>query len=68
MSEHTDIVVRLRLAGGELCLEAAREIEFLRDCLTAAEISLATALGRVARDEKPDPIFRITDAAPDTPR
>ena len=32
----TDIVIRLRLDGSELSLEAAKEIDFLRECLTEA--------------------------------
>lgn len=68
MSDHTDIVVRLRLEGSDLAREAALAIEFLRECLTQAEVALSTIRGSLQDALDEEPPFTVTDVAPDTPR
>lgn len=67
---HTDIVLRLRAEASGLSLEAAAEIEFLRQCLTQAEAALAVTTGTMrfpSREERE--AFRIAhDQPPTTPR
>lgn len=71
MSDSTDIIVRLRLAGTDICLEAAREIEGLRERLDNAHATLCVIAGRLeTAADKLDELepFIVTDAPPDTPR
>ena len=64
----TDIVIRLRLDGSELSLEAAKEIDFLRECLTQAEAALATAKGTLARPIEDQPATITHNVPPNAPR
>lgn len=64
----TDIVVRLRIEGSEVCIEAADIIEHLREALGFANAALTTIKGTLEQGHKDEPPFSITDAAPDTPR
>lgn len=64
----TDIIVRLRLEGSELCVEAAETIETLRECLVFASTSLMSIKGTLEEGHKDAPPFSLTDAAPNTPR
>lgn len=72
-----DIVVRLRIEGSELCIEAADIIEHLREALGFANTALMTIKGTLEPEPRAkrgglghpdDPPFSITDAAPNTPR
>lgn len=64
----TDIVVRLRLEGSDVCVEAAQEIEHLREALGFAQAALATIKGTLEQGQPDAPPFHIEDAAPNTPR
>ena len=64
---NTDITVRLRLEGTDLCIEAAKEIDFLRECLTQAEVALATAKGTLARPAEDEPSRYTYNYLPSAP-
>lgn len=67
----TDLIAQLRSDGSALCVEAAAEIQRLRDRLVAVETELATTVGSVDffTREKPDEPFRIEhDIPPNAPR
>lgn len=64
----TDIVVRLRLEGSDVCVEAAQEIEHLRECLGFANTALMTIKGTLEQGRQDELPFSITDVASNTPR
>lgn len=65
----TDIIAQLRSDGSALCVEAAAEIQRLRDRVRHFEALAQAESGTPAKPEEPDDPFRVEhDIPPNAPR